>query len=59
MAVPSLQVFHEQQTKTVVNFWYNSKKQRIHEHKKRKMRAEQVAKPKRVCVAVNELSSPL
>ena len=58
MTVPSLQIFHEQHAKNVVNFWYNPKEQRIHQLKKRKVRAAQVAKPKRVCFDVNKLSSP-
>ena len=39
-----------------VNVWYNSKEQRIYQHKKGKVRAAQVAKPKHACFDVNELS---
>ena len=54
---PSLQMFHEQYTKNVINFWYNSKEWRIYQHKKRKARTAQVAKTKCVYFDVNELSS--
>ena len=45
---PSLQIFYEQHAKNDIHFWYNSKEQKIHQHKKRKTIAGQVAKPKRV-----------
>ena len=53
----SLQIFHEQNVKNAVNFWCNSKEQRIHQPKNRKTRAAQVAKPKRVNFDINELFS--
>ena len=53
---PSLQIFYEQHAKNAVNFWYNSRDQIIYQHKKRKARVAQVAKPKHVCFDVNELS---
>ena len=58
MTGPYLQVFHEQHAKNAVNVLHNFKEQRIHQHKKIKARTEQVAKPKRICFDVNELSSP-
>ena len=53
---PSLHLFHERHAKNVIKFWYNSKEQRIHQPKKSNARTAQVAKPKRVCFYVNELS---
>ena len=53
---PSLHLFHEQHAKNVINFWYNSKEQRIYQPKKSYARTAQVAKPKHVCFDVNELS---
>ena len=53
--VPSLHIFHEQHTKNAINFWYNSKEQRIHQCKNRKLKAAKVVKLKHVRFDVNRL----
>ena len=56
---PYLHIFHEQHTNNAINFWYNSKEQRINQLNNRTVRAAQVVKPKHVCFDVNQLSLPL